>query len=41
MRFVIGGPMLGQFELGVVARVIMPELSVMTGGRPIHQQQSH
>ena len=30
--FVIGGPMLGQFESGVVAGVLTPELSVVTGG---------
>lgn len=30
--FVIGGPMLGQFESGVVAAVLTPELSVITGG---------
>ena len=30
--FVIGGPMLGQFESGVVAAVLTPELSVVTGG---------
>jgi MFS family permease len=30
--FVIGGPMLGQFESGVVAGLLTPELSVVTGG---------
>ncbi|MFI5273042.1 MAG: MFS transporter, partial [Ktedonobacterales bacterium] len=30
--FVIGGPMLGQFESGVVAAVLSPELSVISGG---------
>jgi MFS family permease len=30
--FVIGGPMLGQFESGVVAALLTPELSVITGG---------
>ena len=30
--FVIGGPMLGQFESGVVAGIFTPELSVITGG---------
>jgi MFS family permease len=30
--FVIGGPMLGQFESGVVAGLFTPELSVVTGG---------
>jgi hypothetical protein len=30
--FVIGGPMLGQFESGVVAGLLTPELSVITGG---------
>ncbi|WIG58527.1 MAG: putative MFS-type transporter [Ktedonobacterales bacterium] len=30
--FVIGGPMLGQFESGVVAGIFTPELSVVTGG---------
>ena len=30
--FVIGGPMLGQFESGVVAGLFSPELSVITGG---------
>jgi MFS family permease len=30
--FVIGGPMLGQFESGMVAGVLTPELSVVTGG---------
>jgi MFS family permease len=30
--FVLGGPMLGQFESGVVAGVLTPELSVVTGG---------
>lgn len=30
--FVIGGPMLGQFESGVVAGIFSPELSVVTGG---------
>jgi MFS family permease len=30
--FVIGGPMLGQFESGMVAGVLTPELSVATGG---------
>ncbi len=30
--FVIGGPMLGQFESGVVAGLFNPELSVITGG---------
>lgn len=30
--FVIGGPMLGQFESGVVAGVASPQLSVISGG---------
>ena len=30
--FVIGGPMLGQFESGLVAGIFTPELSVVTGG---------
>jgi MFS family permease len=30
--FVIGGPMLGQFESGMVAGLLTPELSVVTGG---------
>lgn len=30
--FVIGGPMLGQFESGVVAGIFSPELSVISGG---------
>jgi Transmembrane secretion effector len=30
--FVIGGPMLGQFESGVVAGLLTPELSVVIGG---------
>jgi MFS family permease len=30
--FTIGGPMLGQFESGVVAAVLTPELSVVGGG---------
>lgn len=30
--FVIGGPMLGQFESGIVAGLLTPELSVVTGG---------
>jgi MFS family permease len=30
--FVIGGPMLGQFESGLVAGLLTPELSVVTGG---------
>jgi MFS family permease len=30
--FVIGGPMLGQFESGVVAGVFSPEFSVVSGG---------
>lgn len=30
--FVIGGPMLGQFESGVVAGIFTPELSVISGG---------
>ena len=30
--FVIGGPMLGQFESGVVAGLFTPQLSVVTGG---------
>jgi MFS family permease len=30
--FVIGGPMLGQFESGVVAGLFTPEISVLTGG---------
>jgi MFS family permease len=30
--FVIGGPMLGQFESGVVAGIFTPQLSVVTGG---------
>ena len=30
--FVIGGPILGQFESGVVAGLLTPELSVVTGG---------
>lgn len=30
--FVIGGPMLGQFESGVVAGLLTPEISVVTGG---------
>jgi MFS family permease len=30
--FVIGGPMLGQFESGVVAGLFSPEVSVVTGG---------
>jgi MFS family permease len=30
--FVIGGPMLGQFESGLVAGIFTPELSVISGG---------
>lgn len=30
--FVIGGPMLGQFESGVVAGVVSPQFSVVSGG---------
>jgi MFS family permease len=30
--FVIGGPMLGQFESGLVAGIFTPEISVVTGG---------
>jgi MFS family permease len=30
--FVIGGPMLGQFESGVVAGIFTPRISVITGG---------
>jgi MFS family permease len=30
--FVIGGPMLGQFESGLVAGIFSPELSVVSGG---------
>ncbi|TMD63411.1 MAG: MFS transporter [Chloroflexi bacterium] len=30
--FVVGGPMLGQFESGVVAGVVSPQFSVMIGG---------
>lgn len=30
--FIIGGPSLGQFESGVVARALTPQLSVLTGG---------
>jgi hypothetical protein len=30
--FVLGGPMLGQFESGVAAGLLTPELSVVTGG---------
>jgi MFS family permease len=30
--FVIGGPMLGQFESGLVAGIFTPELSVVSGG---------
>ena len=30
--FVIGGPMLGQFESGVVAGFITPVFSVVSGG---------
>jgi MFS family permease len=30
--FVVGGPMLGQFESGVVAGLFTPEISVLTGG---------
>jgi len=30
--FVAGGPYLGQFESGVVAEILTPELSVITGG---------
>lgn len=30
--FIIGGPALGQFESGVVAGVLSPQLSVLTGG---------
>ena len=30
--FVIGGPMLGQFESGLVAGIFSPEFSVVSGG---------
>jgi MFS family permease len=30
--FVVGGPMLGQFESGVVAGVVSPQFSVVSGG---------
>ena len=30
--FVIGGPMLGQFESGLVAGLFSPQLSVISGG---------
>ena len=30
--FVMGGPMLGQFELGLVAGIFSPALSVVSGG---------
>ena len=30
--FVIGGPMLGQFESGLVAGLLTPEISVVSGG---------
>ncbi len=30
--FVIGGPMLGQFESGVVAGIFTPQISVISGG---------
>jgi MFS family permease len=30
--FIIGGPTLGQFESGVVASALSPQLSVLTGG---------
>jgi len=30
--FVIGGPMLGQFESGIVAGIFTPEISVISGG---------
>ena len=30
--FVIGGPMLGQFESGVVAGIVSPQFSVVSGG---------
>jgi len=30
--FVIGGPMLGQFESGVVASIFSPEISIISGG---------
>jgi len=30
--FVIGGPMLGQFESGLVAGLFSPEFSVVSGG---------
>lgn len=30
--FVIGGPMLGQFESGMVAGIFSPALSVVSGG---------
>jgi len=30
--FVVGGPMLGQFESGLVAGIFTPELSVVSGG---------
>jgi len=30
--FVIGGPMLGQFESGLIAGLVTPEFSVVSGG---------
>jgi len=30
--FVIGGPMLGQFESGLVAGIVTPQFSVISGG---------
>src|SRR5436305_14870491 len=30
--FVVGGPMLGQFESGLVAGIFTPQLSVISGG---------
>jgi MFS family permease len=30
--FVVGGPMLGQFESGIVAGLVTPQFSVISGG---------